>query len=92
MGKFVFIAWCELAQLERDIISENTKSGLASARARGRVGGRKPHDKRKISTALRMYYSKNFSIKEICDTTGISKRSLYDHINKNSNIECINKE
>ena len=36
MGRFVFTTWCALAQLDRDIISENTKSGLAAAKARGR--------------------------------------------------------
>lgn len=83
MGRFVFTTWCALAQLDRDIISENTKSGLAAARARGRFGGRKPHDKKKIETALKMYYSKKFYIREITEMTGISKQSLYNYIRKN---------
>lgn len=33
MGRFVFTTWCALAQLDRDIISENTKSGLAAQSA-----------------------------------------------------------
>ncbi len=82
MGRFVFTTWCALAQLDRDIISENTKSGLASARARGRVGGRKPHDKKKVETALKMYFSNEFSIKEITAATGLSKQSIYDYLHK----------
>ena len=81
MGRFVFTTWCALAQLDRDIISENTKSGLSAARARGRIGGRKPHDKKTVDKALKMYYSNQFSIKEITETTGISKATLYEYIN-----------
>ncbi|WP_404451983.1 recombinase family protein [Virgibacillus necropolis] len=36
MGKLVVTIFCGLAQFERDIISERTKSGLVAAKARGR--------------------------------------------------------
>lgn len=83
MGRFVFTTWCALAQLDRDIISENTKSGLAAAKARGRVGGRKPSDRKQVEKALKMYYTNEFSVKEILETTGISRTSLYKYVNKN---------
>lgn len=82
MGRFVFATWCALAQLERDIISENTKSGLDAARARGRKGGRKPLDKQKVATALKMYHSKQFLISEITEATGVGKASLYNYLRK----------
>lgn len=81
MGRFIFTTWCALAQLDRDIISENTKSGLAAARARGRIGGRKALDKKKVDQAIKMYNTNQFSVKEITQTTGISKTSLYKYIN-----------
>lgn len=81
MGRFIFTTWCALAQLDRDIISENTKSGLASARARGRIGGRRVLDKNKVEQAVKMYNTNEFSIKEITESTGISKTSLYKYIN-----------
>jgi DNA invertase Pin-like site-specific DNA recombinase len=37
-GKLVFGIFASLAEFERDLISERTKAGLASARARGRQG------------------------------------------------------
>ena len=37
-GKLVFGIFASLAEFERDLISERTKAGLASARARGRKG------------------------------------------------------
>lgn len=83
MGRFVFTTWCALAQLDRDIISENTKSGLAAAKARGRVGGRKPSDIKQVEKALKMYYTNDFSVKEILESTGISRTSLYKYVNKN---------
>ena len=82
MGRFVFTTWCALAQLDSEIISENTKSGLAAAKARGRIGGRKPHDKKQIEKALKMYFSNEFSIKEITESTGVSKASIYEYVHK----------
>ena len=41
-GRMVFGIFAALAEFERELISERTKAGLASARARGRKGGRPP--------------------------------------------------
>ena len=41
-GRLVFGIFAALAEFERELIIERTKAGLASARARGRSGGRKP--------------------------------------------------
>ena len=39
-GKLVFALFAALAEFERELIRERTLAGLASARARGRKGGR----------------------------------------------------
>src|SRR3546814_2060998 len=39
-GKLVFGIFAALAEFERELIAERTVAGLASARARGRKGGR----------------------------------------------------
>lgn len=41
-GRFFFHITAALAQMERDLIAERTNAGLQAARARGRLGGRRP--------------------------------------------------
>lgn len=41
-GKLIFQMFAALAEFERNIIRERTLAGLVAARARGRLGGRKP--------------------------------------------------
>jgi len=41
-GKFFFHVIGSFAQLERDLISERTRAGIAAAKERGKVPGRRP--------------------------------------------------
>jgi DNA invertase Pin-like site-specific DNA recombinase len=79
---FLLTVMSGLSQLERDLISTRTKEGLESARARGRVGGRKRKPENKIETAIKMHEAKIHTIAEITETTGISKPTLYRYINE----------
>jgi DNA invertase Pin-like site-specific DNA recombinase len=40
-GRFFFHVMASLAQMERELIAERTRAGLAAARKLGRVGGQK---------------------------------------------------
>jgi Site-specific recombinases, DNA invertase Pin homologs len=81
-GKLMFTIFAGISQFERDLISQRTKEGLASARARGRKGGKpKLYPSSKVELALRMYNSKEYSITDITNATGISKTSLYRFLN-----------
>jgi len=82
MGKFFFRTMASIAELERDIISERTKSGLQAARARGRKGGRPNKNSGKVEMAIKMYTSKDYTINQITEATGISKTSLYRYLEK----------
>jgi DNA invertase Pin-like site-specific DNA recombinase len=81
-GKLVFRIFASLAEFERDMISERTKAGLESARARGRSGGRPSKKNDKVELALKMYRSKEYSISQITEATGLSKTTLYRYIDK----------
>lgn len=79
-GKLMFTIFAGISQFERDLISQRTKESLAIARARGRKGGRPRKDSSKIDLAVKMYKSKEYSIKEITDATGVSKTTLYRYL------------
>ncbi|WP_350343888.1 recombinase family protein [Proteinivorax tanatarense] len=80
MGKFMFHVMGAMAEMEREVINDRVKSGLESAKARGRQGGRKKaHSKEKIDTMVKMV-SDGYSKKEICESMGVSRTTLYRYI------------
>lgn len=82
-GKLIFYIFSALAEFERDIIRERTRSGLKAARARGRMGGRPPLlDNKKIKRLVEMYSDRKNSVKEICKIFDISKPSLYVYLKR----------
>ena len=81
IGRFFFRTMASIAELERDIIRERTRAGLEAARARGRRGGRPRKDQKRIDLALRMYQSKQYTIREIQEATNVSKSTLYRYTN-----------
>lgn len=81
-GKAMFQMMCVIAELERNLIVERVKEGLEASKRRGKKLGRPKVDQSKIDIALRMYDSKEYSINEIVDGTGVSQGSLYRAINK----------
>lgn len=82
-GKLVFNIFAALAEFERDIIRERTNAGLASARARGKVGGRKKAlSEAQVKMLTQMAGDKTFSVADICRQFGISKASYYNYMRK----------
>lgn len=89
-GNLLFTIFAGLSQFERDLIRQRTKSGLESARARGRKGGRPKVSSGKVETALKMYDSKLHTIEEITVATGISRATLYRAIEERKGNKSIN--
>lgn len=80
-GKLVFHIFAALAEFERDLISECTKAGLDAARARGRVGGRKPSmTPQKIAAAKAMRDVGDHTMAEIAAAVGVGRSTLYRHL------------
>ncbi|EOP32818.1 recombinase family protein [Bacillus cereus] len=86
-GKLMLTVFQAFSQFERDLIAQRTLEGLESARARGRVGGRPRVKDSFLQRALKLYDSKEYSIQEIVNMTGISQATLYRYIRKNKQTE-----
>lgn len=80
-GKLVFGIFAALAEFERELISERTVAGLASARARGRKGGR-PYKMTaaKLRLAMASMGQPETNVGELCDEMNISRQTLYRHV------------
>jgi DNA invertase Pin-like site-specific DNA recombinase len=87
-GKAMFQMMCVIAELERNLIVERVKEGLEASKRREKKLGSTKVDQGKIEIALRMYDSKEYSVKEIVEGTGLSQGSLYRAINKRKLVEA----
>lgn len=76
-GKLIAQLLSGLAEFEANCIRERVKEGIAVARAKGRIGGRPKTKKEKIDKAFRLYRSKEYSVKELCELCGISAATFY---------------
>ena len=80
-GKLVFGIFAALAEFERELISERTKAGLESARARGRKGGRPfKMTPAKVRLAMASMGQPETSVAALCQELGITRQTLYRHV------------
>jgi DNA invertase Pin-like site-specific DNA recombinase len=86
-GKFMFHVLAAVAEFEADLNRERTLDGLAAARARGRVGGRKPKlTDRQARTVRQMYEAtgpdgkRKFTVSEIGEAVGVHRTTVYDYL------------
>lgn len=78
MGRAMLTIMSAFAQLERDTIVERTRAGLDSARAQGKVGGRKSVvDDKKRAKIKSLLASGEHTRAEIADMVKISPATLY---------------
>ncbi|MEO9484013.1 MAG: recombinase family protein [Ekhidna sp.] len=83
-GRLIFNIFASFAEFERELISERTKAGLKAARAKGRVGGRKPgltdEAKTKAWAAHQLYANGEMTISEILKQLNVSKATFYRYL------------
>ena len=80
-GQFFFQITGAFAELERNLIRERTRAGLASARQRGRRGGRpKAIDAETFAMAVQLYQAQTSSVQSICTRLGIARRTFYRYL------------
>ena len=80
-GKMVFGIFAALSEFERELISERTKAGLASARARGRKGGAPfKMTPAKVRLALGTMGQPKTKVADLCRELGVTRQTLYRHV------------
>ena len=83
-GRLVFRIFASLAEFEREVIRERTLAGLASARRRGKLLGRRKglskagEQKARIGESL--YKEAKYSVEQIARELHISKTTLYKYL------------
>jgi DNA invertase Pin-like site-specific DNA recombinase len=76
-GKAIFPLFAAIASVERTLIQERTRAGLAAARQRGRIGGRpKLLTAEKLAAAMKLL-SAGTSPREVAAILGVSIPTLY---------------
>jgi len=78
-GQLVFTFFAGIAQFERELTIERTKSGLRAARARGRVGGRPSKQNEKADI-----------VKMLCDR-GMGPTAIYHALDRSISISTISR-
>lgn len=84
-GRAMFGMLSVLAEYQRELIVANTNDGLAAARARGRVGGRRPRltpDQARL--AQQLYDARTHTVQQIADLIGVPRTTIYGHLAKPS--------
>ena len=76
-GRLLFTIISSLAAFERETLIERTNEGLASARARGKVGGRPKTNAAALKKAVALYETGQYSLADVTNLTGVSKSTLY---------------
>lgn len=76
-GKLFFTMVAAFAEFERELMRSRTMDGLAAARARGRLGGRKPKLSEPQMVEVCRLYRDGRRVQDIADLFSISRPTVY---------------
>ena len=78
MGRMFFNILATFAEFESDLIRMRTREGMAVARARGKLRGKKPKLSDRQSRELRrMYDTGDYSISDLAEVFSVSRPTVY---------------
>lgn len=84
VGRLVTQILVSVAEMERSLIAERTRSGLAAARARGRVGGRPAISDEQREEITRLAAG-GLTVREIARRVGVSPATAGRYVRRSSN-------
>jgi DNA invertase Pin-like site-specific DNA recombinase len=80
-GTLVFHLFAALAEFERSIVRERTRSGLQAARRRGRLGGRPPAlTSQDLAEAKALLRDPAITVEQVAKRLGVAPSTLYRHL------------
>lgn len=83
MGKLFFNILATFAEFEADLIRMRTREGMAVARAKGKLRGKKPKlSERQQKELHRMHDSGDYSISDLAELFSISRPTVYRTLNR----------
>lgn len=89
MGKLFFNILATFAEFEADLIRMRTKEGMAVARAKGKLKGKKPKLSDRRQTELRrMYDTGDYSISDLAELFDVSRPTVYRVLQRTPSVEA----
>jgi DNA invertase Pin-like site-specific DNA recombinase len=86
-GRFILTVFTALAEMEREVTRERIKTGLESAKARGRVGGRKRSlTPAEVVQARLLFYETDMTAAEVAARYGVSRPTLFRYFQAHRKI------
>ena len=67
-------------QMERELRAERAAAGRASAKARGKTGGRPRTDAAKLENARILYENSGKTAAEVCAVAGVGRRTFFSYL------------
>ncbi|WP_373392779.1 recombinase family protein [Raoultella ornithinolytica] len=78
-GRFFFHVMSALAEMERELIVERTRAGLAVAREQGRVGGRRRVMTPDVVARARRMLENGATRQQVADVIGVGVKTVYKY-------------
>lgn len=79
-GRFFFHVMSALAEMERELIVERTRAGLAAAREQGRVGGRRRVMTTEVVERCRRMMDMGATRQQVADVIGVDVKTIYKYL------------
>ncbi|EPO7716030.1 TPA: recombinase family protein [Klebsiella aerogenes] len=78
-GRFFFHVMSALAEMERELIVERTRAGLAAAREQGRIGGRRRVMTPQVLERCQRMLENGATRKQVADVIGVGAKTIYKY-------------